>query len=52
MPCFLVIDGKKQEMDEGIFDQVVEALLQKQPKNHQSKHPPDGNLMELMTANH
>ena len=26
MPCYLVIDGKKQEMDEDIFDQMVEAL--------------------------
>ena len=26
MPCYLVIDGKKQKMDEDIFDQMVEAL--------------------------
>ena len=26
MPCYLVIGGKKQEMDEGIFEQMVEAL--------------------------
>ena len=26
MPCYLVIYGKKQEMDEDIFDQMVEAL--------------------------
>ena len=29
MPCYLVIDGKKQEMDEDIFDQMVEALHQR-----------------------
>ena len=26
MPCYMVIDGKKQEMDEDVFDQMVEAL--------------------------
>jgi hypothetical protein len=29
MPCYLAIDGKKQEMDEDIFDQMVEALHQR-----------------------
>ena len=34
MPCYLYIDGKKQEMDEDIFDQMVEALNQPStPKN-------------------
>ena len=28
MPCYLYIEGKKQEMDEDIFDQMVEALHQ------------------------
>jgi len=28
MPCYLLIDGKKQEIDEDIFDQMVEALHQ------------------------
>ena len=32
MPCYMVIDGKKQEMDEDVFDQMVEAL-------HQSNNP-------------
>ena len=26
MPCYMVIDGKKQEMDEDVSDQMVEAL--------------------------
>ena len=26
MPCYMVIDGNKQEMDEDIFDQMVEVL--------------------------
>ena len=26
MTCFMYIDGKKQEMNEDIFDQMVEAL--------------------------
>ena len=26
MPWYLVIDGKKQEKDEDIFDQMVQAL--------------------------
>ena len=34
MPCYLYIDGKKQEMDENIFDQMAEALHQPTtPKN-------------------
>ena len=32
MPCYVVINGKKQETDEDIFDQMVEAL-------HQSNNP-------------
>jgi hypothetical protein len=32
MPCSMVIYGNKQEMDEDIFDQMVEAL-------HQSNNP-------------
>ena len=47
MPCYLVIDGKKQEMDEDIFDQMVEALHQpttpnNTPRNTQSRWRPDG----------
>ena len=34
MPCYLVIDGKKQEMDEDIFDQMVEALHQPTTPNN------------------
>ena len=33
MPCYLVIDGKKQEMDEDIFDQMVQALQQVELNN-------------------
>ena len=34
MPCYLYIDGKKQEMYEDIFDQMVEALNEPStPKN-------------------
>ena len=33
MPCYMVIDWEKQEMDEDVFDQMVEAL-------HQSQTPP------------
>ena len=34
MPCYLYIDGKKKEMDEDIFDQMVEALNEPStPKN-------------------
>ena len=32
MPCYVVIDGMKQAMDEDIFDKMVEAL-------HQSNNP-------------
>ena len=28
MPSYFAIDGKKQDMDEDIFDQMVEALHQ------------------------
>lgn len=51
MPCYLAIDGKKQEMGEDIFDQMVEAF-QNQSKKPQTKPPRDGNLTEPMTANH
>ena len=52
MTCFMYIDGKKQEMNEDIFDQMVEALnpetVQDPP---QSKHPQDGEPMEPITKN-
>ena len=42
MPCYLVIDGVKKEMEEDIFDQMVEALYQPNtpnntPQNSQSR---------------
>ena len=46
MPCYLVIDGKKQEMDEDIFDQMVEALnpetVQEPPIQTSTRWKPDG----------
>ena len=46
MPCYLVIDGKKQEMDEDIFDQMVEALnpetVQEPPIQASTRWKPDG----------
>ena len=46
MPCFMYIDGKKQEMDEDIFDQMVEALHQPTipdpPIQCSTKWQPDG----------
>ena len=46
MPCYLVIDGKKQEMDEDIFDQMVEALqqptIQEPPMPTSTRWQPDG----------
>ena len=46
MPCYLVIDGKKQEMDEDIFDQIVEALnpetVQEPPIQTSTRWKPDG----------
>lgn len=46
MPCYLVIDGKKQEMDEDIFDQMVEALnpetTQGPPIQTSTRWKPDG----------
>ena len=53
MPCYLLIDGKKQEIDEDIFDQMVEALHQpatQEPSIQTSKQME--NATELMTANH
>ena len=45
MPWYVVINGKKQEMDEDIFDQMVEVLHQsKQPS--QSTNPSNVNTME------
>ena len=46
MPCYLVIDGKKREMDEDIFDQMVEALnpetVQQPPMQTSTRWQPDG----------
>ena len=46
MPCYLVIDGKKQAMDEDIFDKMVEALhpkpVQEPPIQRSTKWKPDG----------
>ena len=46
MPCYLVIDGKKQEMDEDMFDQMVEALhpptVQEPPIQTSTRWQPDG----------
>jgi hypothetical protein len=46
MPCYLVIDGKKQEMDEDIFDQMVETLnpkkFQRPPIQTSTRWKPDG----------
>ena len=45
MPCYVVINGMKQEMDEDIFDQMVEAL-------HHSSNPhnsPTSNTHSLET---
>ena len=36
MPCYKVIDGMKEEMDQDIFDQMVEALHQ----SDDSHNPP------------
>ena len=44
MPCYMVINGKKQEMDGDIFDQIFEALHHSNnPTAHQPRHPPIGN---------
>jgi hypothetical protein len=51
MPFYLIIDGKKQERDEDIFDQMVESLNQPTVQEPHSQHPPDGDLTGLMTAN-
>ena len=47
MPCYMVIDGKKQEMDEDVFDQLVEALHQSNDPHNPPAHAttrwkPDG----------
>ena len=46
MPCFMYIDGKKQEMDEDIFDQMVETLnpkkFQRPPIQTSTRWKPDG----------
>ena len=46
MPCYLVVDGKKQEMDEDIFDQMFEALnpetVQEPPIQASTRWKPDG----------
>lgn len=36
MPCYMVIDGHKQEMDEDLFDQMAQALHQ----SSNSHNPP------------
>lgn len=47
MPCYMVIDGNKQEMDEEVFDNMVEALHQSQtpqtpPPPTSTRWQPDG----------
>ena len=46
MPWYLVIDGKKQEKDEDIFDQMVQALnpetVQEPPIQTSTRWKPDG----------
>lgn len=46
MPCYLIIDGKKQDLDEDIFDQMVEALhqpaIQGPPIQTSNRWKPDG----------
>ena len=46
MPCFMYIDGRKQEMDEDIFDQMVNALnpetVQEPPMATSTRWNPDG----------
>jgi hypothetical protein len=46
MPCYLVIDGMKQEMEEDIFDQMVETLHQPDipdpPLQTSTRWKPDG----------
>ena len=46
MPCYLVIDGKEREMDEDIFNQMVEALnpetVQEPPMQTSTRWQPDG----------
>ena len=40
MPCFMVMDGKKTEIDEDFFEQMSEKLHQ--PKDQNSRWKPDG----------
>ena len=47
MPCYMVIDGKKQEMDEDVFDQMVEALHN--PTNTYDPPIPNNNTQSLET---
>ena len=46
MPFYLIIDGKKQERDEDIFDQMVESLnqptVQEPPFPTSTRRRPDG----------
>ena len=51
MPCYVVVDGKKQEMYEDMSDQMVEASIHQQSKKPQSKPIQYGNPMGLLTAN-
>jgi len=45
MPCYVVIAGMKQEMDEDIFDEMVEALHQ----SHNPHNSPTNNTHSLET---
>ena len=40
MPCFMVMDGIKQEIDDDLFEQMSEELHR--PKTLNSKWKPDG----------
>ena len=47
MPCYMFVNGMKQEMDEDIFDQMVEELHQVELSNPPipetiNRHRPDG----------
>ena len=47
MPCYMVIDGIKQEIDEDLFDEMVEAIHTpptppNTPNNTSTRWQPDG----------
>ena len=53
MPCYMYINGMKQEMDEDLFYQMAETLHQSSnPQNPPATNPQDGNPTELTTRNH